>query len=122
MDDLIAFVAARLDEDEAAANEIHRPRDCGSVDRDGEFSPDPVWCSCDYPARVLREVEAKRAILGWHHPEWGDYVDGDGIERATHECAECEPPGTPDNWPCRTVRALAAIWRDHPGYRPEWKP
>ncbi len=68
------------------------------------------------PGRALREVTAGRAILEWHRPEWDDYADGDGIERATRQCAECEPPGTPDNWPCRTVRALAAVWNDHPDY------
>src|SRR6266568_8021922 len=86
VDDLIAFLRARLEQDER-----------------------PVAT-----ARMRREIAAKRAILEWHQPEWADYVDGDGIERATHECAECEPPGTPDNWPCRTVRALVAVYSGHP--------
>jgi Family of unknown function (DUF6221) len=97
MDDLVAFVRARLDEYEAAANEIHRPRDCGSVDRDGEFDPNPIWRSCGYPARVRREVAALRRILAEHDDPtiWHD-MD--------------------------TLRPLAAIWDDHSDYRPEWKP
>lgn len=53
----------RLDEAESAANEVHLPRTCGSIDRDGEFSADPVYCSCDGPERVLADVAAKRRIL-----------------------------------------------------------
>src|SRR6478736_1023493 len=76
VDEWAAFVKARLDEDEAAANEVHRPRDCGSVDRDGAFDPDPIWCSCDYPARALRDVEAGRRILARHSPAEGIAVAG----------------------------------------------
>jgi hypothetical protein len=78
------------------------------------------------PARALREVEADRRLIALHRPEWTDYVDGDGIERTSRcpslECGECEPGGSPDNWPCPTVRARIAIWDAHPDYRPEWKP
>jgi hypothetical protein len=108
MDDLTAFLSARLDEDEALANEIHRPRDCGSVDRDGEFDPDPVWCSCDYPARVLREVEAGRLLLR----QFG--LRGNSV-RAT-----VQPP-TGGVWD-DLLRMLALPYADHPDYRPEWKP
>jgi Family of unknown function (DUF6221) len=100
--DPTAFLSARLDEDEQEAASFAGPPSL----RD----------------RQRREVEAKRAILAIHRPVWNDYVDGDGIERATHECRECRPPGTPDNWPCRTVKALAAVWSDHPDYRQEWRP
>jgi hypothetical protein len=115
--DLVAFVAARLDEDEAAANEIHRPRHCGSVDRDGEFDPDPIWCGCDYPARVLREVEADRKLIAAYVTarkavppvdDWYEVADGvkvglaDGLEHA--------------------VKIRAARLSDHPGYDPSWAP
>ena len=71
---------------------------------------------------MLREVAAKRRIMARHHDTWNDYVDGDGIERASHECAECEPSGSPDDWPCETARAVAAVHSDHPGYKQEWAP
>jgi hypothetical protein len=51
------------------------------------------------PARVLREVEAKRQMLAFHdraHPHDGD--------------------------PCTTQRLLVLPYADHPDYRPEWKP
>jgi hypothetical protein len=147
-DDLVAFLRARLDEDEGAARMAAAPAwFLGSTEHDDKRSvrytgpstlhPGQEW---DYfiadhvdladanhmarhdPARVLREVAAKRAILARHRPWWDDYVDGDGIERATRECRECRPPGTPDNWPCYTIKVLAAVFSDHPGYRDEWKP
>jgi hypothetical protein len=112
MDDLIAFLNARLGEDEAAANEIHRPRICGSVDRDGEFDPDPIWCSCPYPARVLREVEAVRRIIG-EFAYWEDKLSTDP-----------EYPALADRYETAAamIRPLAAIWSDHPDYRDERKP
>jgi hypothetical protein len=99
MNDLTAFLNARVDELEAAANEIHRPRVCRSVDRDGDFDPDPIWCSCDYPARVLRDVEADRKLLA----EFLTAADWDGnLEFAIR---------------CRMER-----FSDHPDYNHAWKP
>ena len=75
------------------------------------------------PRDVIARCEAELAIMDEHAPEWIDYRDGDGIERASRECIACEPPGTPDNYPCRTVILLASGYRHWPGYREEdWKP
>ena len=127
MSDLVTFLEARLAEDEATVSEIHQPRVCGSVDRDGEFDPDPIWCSCDYPARVLREVAARRHILDLFmstaalvehppvmsegHPYAGKISAQDYFD-ARRELAVLRP----------VVVALAAIYSDHPDYRQEWKP
>jgi hypothetical protein len=106
MDDLVTFLRARLDEDEAGRNEVHRPRNCGSVDRDGDFDPDPVWCGCGYPARVLREVATLRrlvdemaSVIGGH------YIDDGELVLAEH-----------------VIRLLATAYSGHPDYRGEWKP
>ncbi len=64
----------------------------------------PVSAAMSRHARSL--LAAVEAVLKIHRPVWNDYVDGDGIERSSHDCAECEPPGTPDNWPCPTYRAI----------------
>jgi len=93
-----AFVAARLAEDDAGAYEMHRPRGCGTIDRDGGFDPDPFWCSCGYPIRVLRQVTALRVILAEHAP-----ISTPPL------CSVCG-----EYAPCKTLRALAAIWADHP--------
>ena len=146
-DDLAAFITARLDEDEAAAKAALRgPWSIAENEVWGtqiiaiDGSPvmpvyvegvtsaalsTAVHIARHDPARVLREAAAKRAILALHnrthecsvsslehHPEKGEwlyisteYVDEDGPE-----------------WPCTTLRHLAAIWSDHPDYRAEWLP
>ena len=125
--ELTEFLRARLDEDEAAAYGL-----CGNgplarwVIRDGDLFvgteplPDePIVQTWDGrvahhiarhdPARVLREVEAKRAILDHHVP-----VRHEGRKM----CGSCL--GVCTYWPCPTVRHLAAAWSDHPDYRDDW--
>lgn len=70
------------------------------------------------PARVLREVEAKRRLLKPHST--GDFPydpdgDGPGNYSWTERCDECYKPT-----PCPTVRALASAYSDRPGYDPSW--
>ena len=74
------------------------------------------------PQDTIARCEAELAILDEHKPELIDYRDGDGIERASRECIACEPPGTPDNYPCRTIRLVGSGYRFRPGYREEWAP
>jgi hypothetical protein len=103
MSDLVAFLRARLDEDEQAA-------------RDGD---DACW-HIDYcddegkryherfdPARVLREVEAKRRILDEH---------GSGSDSCDAHDASMR------SIPCDTLLLLALPYADHPDYREEWRP
>ncbi|WP_327003221.1 DUF6221 family protein [Dactylosporangium sp. NBC_01737] len=87
------------------------------------------------PARVLREVEAKRRRLERHKPgyssgqlEYGKHYevyrreDGKAIEvlvqddepREPNWCRTCNEPT-----PCRELRNEATVWSDHPDY-PEW--
>ncbi len=137
MSDLAEFLAARLDEEEAAAREaadgdsgawfmgnkwnIYRTEDEARSDEDyqgdehklvayGNVKPQSAHIARHHPARVLREVAAMRAIIG-------DEDDGLALY-AVHERGV---------WPEELTRAadqilrlLAAIWSDHPDYRPEW--
>lgn len=72
------------------------------------------------PARVLAECESKRRIVGLHTVDHRDDRD---------ICAECGPEEDvrfqvdhyDRGWPCPTLRALAAVWADHPDYQPAWK-
>ena len=120
---------ARLNEDEAAADDIHDAA-CWSC-TPGRFTGDST-CTCDIPARMLREVAAKRAILAEH------YILARGDRNPVYEqFSIISPPFPPEDCGCvtchyashggvngygicRTVRALAAIWSDHPGYGKEW--
>lgn len=62
------------------------------------------------PARVLREVEAKRRLVALH-------------DRPNHQCVTEDGP---TQWhaadPCATLRLLALPYATHPDYRPEWAP
>lgn len=116
MDDLIAFIRARCDEDEAAAKV---PAGCDGnrwtagktavLDKDGTGAV-AMWIMpgvADHiarhdPARVLREVEAHRAMmfLVWNRANQYDGIDGTVADTLLSQ--------------------LAAIWSDHPDYRPKW--
>jgi hypothetical protein len=99
--DLAAFLAARLDEDEAIAV---RTVDAG---------------------RLFRQIAAGRAILAAHrvveYP--GPYVP------VSPTCSICiteregyQEEWGDDDWPCATIRLLTAVYSDHPDYRQEWAP
>lgn len=74
------------------------------------------------PARVLREVEAKRAILGLHYPGLPPAGAPDGLTICAGEEADGDTWQMATSWPCHTVCVIAAVYSDHPDYRPEWKP
>lgn len=158
VDDLIAFLNARLDEDESGAKALAskpwkaepvvygRPEDgwgepntweIETVDgqtivhhqthEGGGIYEEEVAAHIARhdPARVLREVAAKRAILAVHVPErrrvWIQNEDG-GTNFGDLVCVTCYRPqvneGTNPWWPCTTVRILAAVYAD---YRDEWR-
>jgi hypothetical protein len=163
--DLVAFLAARLDEDEAAAREatagpweweqeIKDPAEWGDdglhlVSKavtwmdSGGGGPHPTVVLSGWghdawglnvedgdkahiarhdPARVLRDVAAKRAILAEYKeslqfpydlPEGiADGRDDDERERDAYLIDLLDG----------VVRHLAAVYSGHPGYREEWKP
>lgn len=64
------------------------------------------------PARVLREVAAKRRLLA-NHQDDGDGCDGCGLNRLEERMYEVADE-------CPTLRALASVWSDHPEYLSEW--
>ncbi len=139
MTDLITFLNARLEEDESRARATLR---LGGPSWDevgrGERIPEMAHIERHSPARVLRDVEAKRAIMAEHFiltnenrdeayeefsvVPWGA-KGGAGDQGAG--CVTCHyygMGGVKGYGICRTVRLLAAIWSDHPDYRDEWKP
>lgn len=139
MDDLTAFVTARLDEDEARANAMGHyigddedPYYSCPATRTGPLG-DLEWgedhCDCglaERKGRALREVEAKRAILRIHEPGYpavarqeppgpSTVADPGGIVSTFPYCVTCD-----EDSPCSTLQYLATIWNDHADYRPEW--
>jgi hypothetical protein len=86
-----------------------------------EHLTDPALVLVDDPARVLRDVEAKRAllddVLGYESTidgEWGCCHSGQQI--ADGKCPEIHPGKIP------ALRHMAFPYADRPGYRPEWRP
>lgn len=128
-DDLVAFLRARLDEDEQAAQEAHyEGQRWLSEEEDVCRWPDDELVhiadrKCDArhiarwdPVRVLAEVQAKRRIIEM-------YENADAAQRAgsisernrTQDEAAVDVLG-------EAVHALAAVYASHPDYRGAWSP
>lgn len=139
---LVEFLAARLDEDEAAARAAtagpwhddggcissagYQITDYGAYTRaDGEAEEweerqqhaDSAHIARHDPARVLREVAAKRAII-----ELADEASGldqsVDLDRRVGTRDMEEEPFVGD----LILRQLAAVYSDHEAYRDEWRP
>jgi hypothetical protein len=136
--DLLAFLCARIDEDERVAMAAARAANTdtwidgaegsvlgiggdmhlrGAVNSIDDIGPHIARWD---PARVLAEVEAKRRILEEHRlasyrASWDEDQD---------ICGTCRYDNGLDvyPYPCPTVRLLALPYADHPDYRDEWGP
>jgi hypothetical protein len=115
--DIVEFLRARLDEDEAAARAARNalpwkvrsgPGDDGGWET--EVGPARMLFSDDEPAaehiarwqpeRALREVEAKRRVISDH--DRAEFCDQAALGQALY--------------------VLAAVWSDHPDYQEDWPP
>jgi len=116
--DLGAFLNARLDDDERIAKAAlgdHYSVSFGDSDRTVIEHIDR-WTS----ARVLADVQAKRAILA-EHPSEGPIDEHWSWSREYPWCTTCsDADDGPTYWPCRTVLLLASVYADHPDFNPEW--
>ena len=134
--ELVDFLRARLDEDEAVARaatpgpwsvndesfaewissadgvEVVAGGRWGGEAPAFETTEDALHIARHDPARVLAEVEAKRALLEEHAQ--GSLPDGVMLD----ECRICG--GMNEVWPCPTLRILARPFRDHPDFDPAW--
>ena len=118
-DDLVAFLRARLDEQEHGVRELQRR------------------------AQEHRRAAQKPAVLGTYVPGWYDWPEVDQMcatvlaQVAAHRRIVDLYAGhanyDTEDWPYEgatgrihglgeAVRLLAAIGSDHPDYRPEWSP
>lgn len=69
------------------------------------------------PARLLTDCEARRRITIRHAPI-ADPEHGDGLF-----CRCCGYLGElPEKWPCDTIRDVASVYADKPGFPPGWRP
>lgn len=100
------FLLARIAEDEAAARDEGAGAMMGAMWK--QF-PEDAYHELQRgvlanAARVLAECDAKRRIVALH-PEMLESCQG-----CAHEAH-----------PCRTLRALAQPYVDHPGFDPAWR-
>lgn len=134
MDDLVQWLRVQLDEDERIAREAgglawSRPEDPGDPAAIRDSKGERVVCDEGWPsegqevhiaewdpARVLREVDAKRRILR-------------ALENAEVSLRNTVPRREPHelmtgatNSLRAIVRTLAAVYADRPGYREDWRP
>lgn len=88
------------------------------------------------PARVLREVEAKRRLLALHpHHRYVEPLDAASVHEEDHRpafdespryvgCTSCHYNSRHEecypSWWCEHVRLLALPYAEHPDYRQEW--
>jgi hypothetical protein len=73
------------------------------------------------PARVLREVAAKRAVIEDHQIKPVTYPEPDDDE--AFDCERCHfdrDEGVYGFGYCPTLKALAAVYSSHHDYRKEW--
>ena len=125
MADLVQWLRAQLDADAAEiadpyAEKAWHTRDCA-------IHPD-AWgnegssCDCGVPARVLREVEAKRRIVEIHRVV-GGFEDEDMTDLGSgcSECGYSAEYGDRGGW-CETLRLLALPYEDRPDYQEAWRP
>jgi hypothetical protein len=120
MSDLVAFLRARLDEDEARARKAEDEWDAEWVSAEWQDLPDEVFAQARTydPARVLREVEAQRAILDayeWGKRRYDSREEMGDLAQDRHRAGEVFAL-------LATIQTLAAVYRDHPDYRREWAP
>jgi Family of unknown function (DUF6221) len=125
MDDLVAWLRAQLDEDERiarragdsfrqigetgviVATEGDRAEECASANWAGVAE----HIVEHDPARVLREIDAKRRLLAIHRPY---------VPEPDQSCLGCA--GGIMFTSCPVVRLLALPYADRPGYCEEWRP
>lgn len=71
------------------------------------------------PARVLREVAAKRKLLELHVNQGSETLSVCAVCDAGAQSCGCVGW---DEWPCETVKLFALPYEDRPGYQESWRP
>lgn len=148
MDDLVRWLGEQYDEDERAARAAtpgpwvqaegtgplgHRVGTADESDwvawtgeiAEGRSEADATFIAAHDPARVLREIDAKRRLLAPHKPGLNPGMDSDDNDPSTWlpVCSTCQTTiAHPGDWPCESVRLLVLPYADRAGYREAWRP
>jgi hypothetical protein len=105
-----------ITDDVTGDNRSHVLYSVGMHNRGWPSSADAEHIARHDPARVLREVAAKRRVLERHQPvhAWDGKLCCDWCSVLSVSVYQ--------EWPCPDVRDAAAPYEDRPGYREEWRP
>lgn len=131
MDDLTAFLEARLAEDENEARSADHARLLRMSQRGDTIIVDAGFIQTFTPDRILAEIDAKRKIIDLHSRMWvrpnSEYFNDAHLTKEPMPlCSSCEPERSfrrANSFPCRTLKTLALPYADHPDYRKEeWAP
>ncbi|MFD5002197.1 DUF6221 family protein [Streptomyces mutabilis] len=117
MDDLVQWLRAQLDEDERTAQAADAELSTvftRIASFDPEMAADERHIMAHRPARVLREIDAKREVLAFVERRLQESTERDFLVRdpAKMILSAVDP----------VVRYLATAYADRPGYRDEWRP
>jgi hypothetical protein len=126
VEDLVQWLRAQLDEDARIARAVTTPgtwrvgssHGGSTVEGDGwtvgnADELDAAHIARHDPARVLREIDAKRQVLDWYQQRAA--VDSRGEDPDDYENVTGSTLET-------VVQILALPYADRPGYREEWRP
>lgn len=125
MDELVEWYGQQLDTDERIARACPgdgkwTPADIAFYGND--LSPEVRAHMAEHdPARVLREIDAKRRTLERHTPHSSGTIGCSAHCSRPHPGAQvCNHDGY--RWPCPDVRDLASVYDQRPGYKESWRP
>ena len=125
MEDLIDWLRAVLDEDEAAARAAtpgpwapsgHSVITADDIEISDVPRRDAPHIARHDPRQVLADIAAKRAILDLHDQSGVRWVGFPRADRQESYCVHDQQAA-----PCHTVRLLASAYRHRPGWRAEWE-
>lgn len=116
MNELVAFLRARLEDDEERAFAARAQWDDEDARQEWNDLPEASFAHARNldPARVLREVEAKRRIL--------DRYEDAVVRREDPDHSQLAAQVQIQEYADWVIPLLAVPYADHPDYRQEWRP
>ncbi|MGW5717795.1 DUF6221 family protein [Amycolatopsis sp. NPDC003865] len=130
MDDLIAFLAARVGARQALIMQAVNKAKAGETMNRGETKVaveqkirGMTDLELDVVNQMINEIEATRRILLAHRTTVSEKVPGFPLYGSEYWCETCHVPADEagSNW-CLTLRLLALPYADHPEYSERWRP
>ncbi|MEV6878854.1 DUF6221 family protein [Amycolatopsis sp. NPDC051128] len=130
MDDLIAFLAARVGARQALIMQAVNKAKAGETMNRGETKVAVEQrirgltdLELDVVNQMINEIEATRRLLLAHRTTVSEKVPGFPLYGSEYWCETCHVPADEagSNW-CLTLRLLGLPYADHPDYSERWRP